>query len=210
MHVVTAPRFQEEVLVPFPPTLREEPNATHCRGTLMLASMAKIRQRGHWDRYVAALGPEHLQTIQSSVAGVWLPIEVGIAHYRACDSLDLPTEEILSLGGEVVHDLQRTFIGTVLKTASSGAGIGPLVGMQKFMSVYTRSIKGGGGRLLRIGPKDARVEFVGQPLSAIRYFRIAYRGFIHAGCEFFAKRVVVAELHAFGSATTVAYRLAWV
>ena len=53
------------------------------------------------------------------------------------------------------------------------------------------------------------MEFVGQPLSSVRYFRISYRGFIQAGCAFFARRVVVAELAAFLSPTTCAYRVAW-
>lgn len=48
------------------------------------------------------------------------------------------------------------------------------------------------------------------PPCSLRYFRIAYRGFIQAGCEFFARRVVVAELGKYLSATTVAYRIAWV
>lgn len=113
------------------------------------------------------------------------------------------------MGGEVVRNLQKTFIGTVLKAASSGAGISPFVGLQKFTAIYARSIKGGGGRVVRVGPKDVRVEFVGLPLAAIRYFRVAYRGFIQAGCEFFAKRVVVAELAPYLSPTTVAYRIAW-
>ena len=36
------------------------------------------------------------------------------------------------------------------------------------------------------------------------------RGFITAGCETFAHRVVTAELDAYSSATAVAYRIAWV
>jgi hypothetical protein len=39
---------------------------------------------------------------------------------------------------------------------------------------------------------------------------MAYRGFIQAGCGFFAKRVVVAELASFQSPMTCAYRVAWV
>ena len=84
------------------------------------------------------------------------------------------------------------------------------MGFQKFAIVFSRSIRGGGVRAVRIGPEDVRVDFVGLPLATIPYFRIAYRGFIQAGCEFFARRVVVAELHAFLSATTLGYRIAWV
>jgi hypothetical protein len=201
---------REEILVPYPATLAAEPVATHCRSTLLAASTRSLKTHGHYERYAAALPPQHLAAIVSSGAGAWLPIDVGVAHYQACDSLGLSTEEQLLFGGEVVRALQRTFIGTALRAASSGVGLGPLTGLQQFFSVYSRSIKGGGGRIVRLGPKDVRVEFVGIPFAPVRYFRVAYRGFILAGCEFFARRVVVAELGAFLSPTTVAYRVAWV
>ncbi len=196
--------------MPYPDTLAAEPNATHVRSTLLIASGRTLRRHGHYERYQALLAPADYATIVSSAAGMWLPIEVGIAHYRACDALDLPLEEQLEMGGEVVRSLQKTFIGMVVKAASSGAGITPVAGVKKFATVFSRSIKGGGARVLRLGPKDVRVEVVGLPLSAIPYFRVAYRGFIQAGCEFFARRVVAAELGKYLSATTLAYRVAWV
>jgi hypothetical protein len=202
--------FREEELVPFPATIGDEPAATHCRGTLLIASRRTLQRRGHFERYRTHLGPAHDMTIASSVGGTWLPIELGVAHYRACDALDLPVEETLELGAAVVREMQRTFIGTALRAAGRGAGISPLVGLQKFFGVYARALKGGGGRMVRIGPKDVRVEFLGLPFSAFRYFRVAYRGFITAGCEFFAQRVVTAELVSYMSPTTVAYRIAWV
>jgi hypothetical protein len=203
------PYYREEELVPFPPTLADEPQATHCRGTLVLASRRTLQSSGHFDAYRAHLAPHVETAIASSVAGVWLPVEIGVAHYRACDLLALPEQEQLSLGAAVVHELQRTFIGTALRAAGRGIGVSPLVGLRQFFGVYARTIKGGGGRLLRIGPKDARVEFVGLPFADIRYFRVAYRGFIQAGCEFFAQRAIAAELDTYRSPTKVAYRVAW-
>jgi hypothetical protein len=201
--------YREEELVAFPPTLAHEPQATHCRGTLIHASRRMLQARGHFDAYRAHLAPEDETVIASSVAGMWLPIEVGVAHYRACNTLDLPEDEQLHLGAAVVHEMQRTFIGTVLRAAGRGIGVSPLIGLEKFFSVYARTIKGGGGRMVRIGPKDVRVEFVGVPFADIHYFRVAYRGCIQAGCEFFARRAVAAELSAHRSATSVVYRIAW-
>ena len=206
--VIVSPRG--EVLFPYPPTLATEPDATACRGTLLLASTHALKRRGHFDRYARALAADHLATIISSVAATWVPIEVGVAHYRACDSLNLPLDEQLRLGADVVHALQKTFLGAVLRAASAGVGVTPVTGLLKFATVYSRSIKGGGGRIVRLGPKDVRMDFVGNPFAAIPYFRVAYRGFIQAGCEFFARRVVVAELSSFLSPSTLAYRVAWV
>lgn len=203
------PPFREELLVPFPSAMADEPMVTHCRGTLLFTSRQTLQRRGHFERYRAHLSPEHDMAIASNAAGTWLPIELGVAHYRACDALDMPTDEQLAVGAAVVHALQRTFIGAVMRAAKKGALVSPLLGMQQFFGVYARSFKGGGSRMLRIGPKDVRAEFVGNPCAAIPYFRVAYRGFITAGCEIFAQRVVSAELDAHRSATTVAYRIAW-
>jgi hypothetical protein len=202
--------FPPEEIVPFQFGRGLVPGATHCRGTLLLASRQTLRNRGHFDRYLAALSPADAAAIDAAIAAAWLPIELGIAHYRACDALNLSVDETLSIGGEVVRNLQRTFIGSLVKAASSGAGVTPIFGLQRFTTIYFRTIKGGDARVVRYAPKDARVEFVGLPFSAIRYFRIAYRGFIQAGCELFARRVIVAELNAYLGPTTCAYRIAWV
>ena len=200
----------DAILVPFPDTLAALPDATHCRGTLLLASTRALKRHGHYERYQRLLAPEHFATILSSPAGTWLPIELGIAHYEACDALGLPLDEQHAMGAEVVLEMQKTFLGSVLKAASAGGGVSPIVGLKKFAAMFSRSVRGGGLRVVRLGPKDVRVEFVGLPLAAVRYFRVAYRGFIQAGCEFFARRVVVAELDRYLSATTLAYRIAWV
>ncbi|HEY1694010.1 MAG TPA: hypothetical protein VGG39_17705 [Polyangiaceae bacterium] len=203
------PPYPEEQLVPFPSTLSDQPEVTHCRGTLLVASRRTLRDHGHFERYRTLLAEEHETTFASHAAAGWIPIEAGVAHYRACDALDVPVDEQLVMGAAVVHSLQRTFLGTVLRAAGRGMGITPLFGMQKFFTIYGRSFRGGGGRLVRTGPKELRVEFVGNPVAAIRYFRIAYRGFIAAGCETFATRVVTAELDSYLSPTSMAYRIAW-
>ena len=204
------PSSREEIILPFPATLAAAPVATHCRATLILASTQTLKARGHYDRYRAAITPRHLDTIVSSAAAMWLPIEVGVAHYHACDALNLSIDEQLSMGGDVVHSLQKTFLGSLLRAATAGAGISPITGLQKFTTIYTRSMQGGGASIVRLGPKDVRAEFVGIPFAEVRYFRVAYRGFIQAGCELFARRVVVAELSKYLSPTTLAYRIAWV
>jgi hypothetical protein len=203
------PSPREEVLIPFPDTLATEPSTTHCRGTLLTASFNAVKSHGHLERYLQALSPKYVDPITTATATEWIPMDVVLAHYRACEALDLSAEETLGLGGTVVMNLQRTFIGGALKKATVEAGVSPLFGLQKFASVYYRTMKGGGGRIVRMGPKDVRMEFVGQPLASVRYFRVSYRGFIHAGCAFFARRVVVAELAAYLSPTTCAYRVAW-
>ena len=202
--------FTPEEILPYKHPLGSAPIATHCRGTLLLASRRALERRGHFDRYVGHLSRADADALTTAIPAAWLPIDLGVAHYRACDALALPIDEQLEMGGEVVRNLQRTFIGSLVKAASTGVGITPVFGLQRFTTIYFRTIQGADARIVRTGPKDARVEFKGLPLSPIRYFRIAYRGFIQAGCELFARRVVVAELDSFVGETTCAYRIAWV
>jgi hypothetical protein len=127
--------FAEEQLVPFPTTLAQEPAVTHLRGTLLMSSRRALQRFGHFEPYRALLPPHVEMAVASSVAGAWLPIELGVAHYRACDALQLSVDDTLKLGAAVVHELQRTFIGTIISTASKEAGVSPLLGLQKFFGV---------------------------------------------------------------------------
>lgn len=198
----------EEVLVPFPESMAQHPVVLRFRSTLLVSSAQALQKRGHHERYLAQLSAEQRDAMTSLVAGVWVPAETAIIHYGACDRLGLSSQEQLDLGADVVQMLQRTFIGTVLKLANTSAGVTPWVGLQKFAAIHGRMFDGGGACVVQTGPKDARVEIVGQPLASNGYFRTAYRGFIRAGCEFFAKRVFVNEPRV-SSVSMLVYRVSW-
>src|SRR4051812_48379355 len=81
----------EEILVAFPEGSREAVRPTErFRSTWLASSLRSLRERGLIDAYVQHLPREHHEAILSSVAGTWLPIATGMAHYRACDALSLP------------------------------------------------------------------------------------------------------------------------
>jgi hypothetical protein len=198
----------EQIVVPFPETLDRAPEVTLCRSTLLLASIHALRHHGHYERYESLVAPEHLEIIRSTVAGVWLPVVVGIDHYRGCDGLGLEADQQVMIGSEVVHAIQRTYIGSLLRLASSGALLSPMVGVKTFATIFAHSFKGGGMQIVQTGPKHVRVEIVGQPLNAIPYFRMAFHGFIQAGCQFFAPRAFVDELPR-STSTTFACQVSW-
>src|SRR5690349_21822232 len=78
-----------QVIVPFPPTIEA---VRHVRSTLILSSLAVLRERGLQGAYLAELPLAYHGAILEAVAGAWMPIDVGLAHYVACDALGLPTE----------------------------------------------------------------------------------------------------------------------
>ncbi len=199
----------EEIVFPFPDTLSEAPLVVECRSTLLMASLQAVKKRGRLDDYKRLVDPKVLEEITSAVAAVWLPIEFGVAHYRTCDALGFSTQEQLDLGGEVIARLQETFIGALLRAARKAGIVTPWVGVTKFAQIYARSFRGGGARVVKLGPKEARIEVVGQPLAAIPYFRVAHRGLIRAGTHFFAAQAFCNDVQSLCTSTTLGYRLVW-
>ena len=78
--------MEADVILPFPARIAP---ARHARSTLIIASIASLRQRGHFEEYERALAPEHKETLLGAVAATWIPLDATFAHYAACDSLGI-------------------------------------------------------------------------------------------------------------------------
>jgi hypothetical protein len=183
--------------------------ATHVRSTLLLSSLQSLRSRGLSDRYLACLEPEMHAPLGEVVAGVWLPMAVGLAHYRALDAMALPEDVQAAIGHDVNERVQGSVIGLIARTAR-GAGATPWTAMAQMPRLWDRMFQGGGGvEGRRLGPKDALVELVGLPLLDVPYLRAAFRGAFLAGLAPFCQRVYVtlsADRRPAGGAT---FRLSW-
>ena len=138
-------------------------------------------------KYESLVPVAEKETILHCVAGVWLPMRVGVAHYATCDALGLSQSEVYEIGMDVSVQVQATFLATLGKMARS-AGVTPWTGLSQFQRLWERVLDGGGVAVFRLGPKDARVEVAALPLVDIPYFRTAFRGFIVAGCNIFSTR----------------------
>src|SRR5580704_8119876 len=197
--------MQEEVIVAFP---AEVARAKHIRSTLVTSSLNALRRRGYIARYETLVPPAHKEILLSCVAGAWLPMELGVAHYETCTALDLPAAEVYEIGMDVSVQVQATFLGTLAKMARS-AGVTPWTGLSQFPRLWDRVLDGGGVAVYRLGPKEARIEIVSLPLVDIPYFRTAFRGFIAAGCGIFASKVYGKELPSVRGSGRTQYRMSW-
>ncbi|MGH7297546.1 MAG: hypothetical protein ACRELB_21595, partial [Polyangiaceae bacterium] len=165
-----------ELVVHFPAPTATLGLATAVRSTLIASSLQSLRRRDLYERYQAVLAPEHREAVLSSVAGLWLPMEVGRAHYDACDRLNLSVLEQVEIGGDVSIKIHDTFLGVVIRTAKH-AGVTPWVLLARGNQMYSRLFHGGGGiRVIRRAAKEARADVAGVPLLGIPYFRNAIRG----------------------------------
>ena len=196
----------EQVVVPFT-SARSQP-ATEARSTLLTTSVQAMRAHGHFARYEQALDKELKETILTAVAGMWLPLEVAMAHYAACDSLKLSSQEELAIGREVGERVQGTLLGLLVRTAKT-AGLTPWAGLSHATKLWERLFQGGSVQVIKLGPKEARLEMVNNRLFSIAYFRNAFRGLTYGGAELFCEKAYVHELPKLTNDTTLGLRVSW-
>ena len=157
---------QDEVFEPFPVPRGQLHLPTHVRSTLLASSLRALREHGFFDDYLAHLDPRWRETILDSVAGVWLPAESSVAHYRACDALPLTRLQRIALGREVGDRVNGTFLGTMVRAAKT-AGATPWGVLAYTNRLYARHLRwrrvlrvedGAEGRATRGGQQSAPAD----------------------------------------------------
>ena len=162
------------------------------RSTVMLGSIATLREAGHYDAFTAALDPAHHDTLLQAVAGTWLPLDAALAYYRACDSLRLSSDAVAKLGGATFVRVQGTLLGTVLRMAN-GAGVTPWTILPQLQRFWDRGYQGGAVQITRHGPKDAHLAVARCALVESHYYRNALRGLTTSVLSLFCHKVYVQE-----------------
>jgi hypothetical protein len=200
--------FEPEIIVPFSQPRDKLPLASRVRSTLIASSVRSVREHGFYDAYLDKLDPAWRATILDAVAGVWLPIDAGIAHYRACDALGLSAGEQMEIGREVGDRIQKTFLASMVR-AARGIGVTPWNAFQFGTRLYERQFEGGGVCVVKLGPKEARCEVVCNPAAVTGHFRNGFRGLTQAGVELFSTKAYVVELSKLGTDTSFVLRGSW-
>jgi hypothetical protein len=175
----------------------------------MLGAIEGLRAAGYFEAYKKALDPSWHDTMINAVAGVWIPLEVAKAHYRACDSLGLSPDTTVALGRATFERTAGTLLGTALRMAKE-AGVTPWAVLPMFQRFWLRGNDGGGIRVMRHGPKEAQVDVVQTALLESPYYRGALRGLVTALVSLFCKKVYVSERPVPRPSTSIALRVQWV
>src|SRR3954465_3917137 len=81
---------------------------TDVRSTVIVSGIQALRARGHYPTYLARLPEGRRSEMVSLIAGAWVPIELGILHYRAADALALDPTMVDAIGAEVADRLNKT------------------------------------------------------------------------------------------------------
>jgi hypothetical protein len=206
---VTLQHPSEEVIVPFDAPTRDRATlATHVRGTIILGSQRSLRARGLFDRYLANV-PVAAQDELTSMTGTrWVPMDVCLAHYRACDALGLERAQIFEIGSEAGRFDIETVLSNVIKLTRE-VGVTPWTAFSNVNRLMPRTWQGSTCGVFKIGPKEGRIEWIGQPAASIPYFRHAFGGMIHGILTLFCRLGYVREIAPLCTATTLGYRVSW-
>jgi len=201
---------REEVFLPFPaPTRAEVPMASHVRGTWLAAVVRTMRAGPHFEAYARELDPSVRGTVLGAIAGDWLPIDVLMDHYAACDRLALPAEEIAEIGRGALQFAQGSILALTARVATQTVTT-PWRVLGQLQRFWDRFILGGGVCVYRVGPKEARVELVQFPGCRFRHFRVGARSVTQATFDFLCQKAFTSELPKLGSPTSLSVRIAWV
>jgi hypothetical protein len=200
---------QQEELVPLKVPREQIHPVSQVRSTLLASSLKALRERNRFESYLQLLPRHHHDAVVSAVAGTWHPVELMLAHYEACDGLGVSEEELYEIGQSVGASLHATLMGMVLRMVTE-VGVTPWRPLGYCGALWERLYQGGGVRLLRLGPKEAVIECVGNPLHRSSYFRGGQRGLIQAAVKLFCTKSYVLEQLSPHPHKRMCYRISWV
>jgi len=182
--------------------------ATEIRSTLIMSSQQTLRDAGVFEEYEAHLDPAHRHAILETSAPKWLEIEVGLAHYRACDALGLGANRVAEMAQGMSMRRRGTFLGVAVGLAS-GIGVTPWTVLGQADRVWRRAWVGGGIAGHKIADKEARIEVAGWPCAKIPYCRHALRGLLLGVATLLAPQSSMHEIQALQRDNALAFRLSW-
>ena len=162
--------------------------ATHVRSTLLQQSLRAVRKRGYFQRWETHVDPMYRDVILSAIAPSWVDIDVGLAHYQACDKLEVDDATLEQIGEGVGGQLQSTLVAAAARMAmATGIFTQELVN-QCFFKLWPRLFQGGSLDISYQG-KSVTIEVRGAVLSQSRYFRGTLLGNVRAGAKLFGQKV---------------------
>ena len=204
--LISSPVMDE--IAPFSQPKSKIPLATHFRSTWLTSSIRAFREQNLLDRYLQALPKQHHEEVLGSIAGVWLPIDIAMAHYAACDAMLLARDEQIAIGRGVTTFAHRTSYSLALRAAKAG-GATPWACFAIQPRLWLQVWRGGDVATYKTGPKEARVEIVGWPCAEFAYVRRAMHGVLLGQTELFCKKAYVHDIASLCTPTTLGYRVAW-
>ena len=150
------------VFLPFSKSPAEP--VTEVRSTLLLAGIQSVRARGLYPQYSDVIAPEMRERIVGLAGGIWVPVELAVAHYSALDRLDIDRLTIEALGAEVAERAWKHILAPVLARAKR-IGPKPWESLSHAQETVKLNWRGGDVQITKEGETQALYEWAGQPCA---------------------------------------------
>jgi hypothetical protein len=195
-----------EVFLPF----RNSPvePVSDVRSTLILSGIQSLREHGLFQLYSENLPSDARERIAGLAAGIWIPVEVAVAHYSAMDRLGIERRIIEAIGAEVAARAWKHILSPVFARAKR-IGPKPWEAFEHTHETIDLNWRGGDVQIVKEGPTQALYEWVGQPCAAIPYFVTSFGSFMRALTKLFSQRANHSVVHERCSRTSIVLRLSW-
>jgi hypothetical protein len=167
---------QREIIIPHDPAAGP---VTQVKNLLIQFSLDQLRDGGHYDAYSKLVAPDVLQDLLARLAPGWLPVELAVAHYEACDKLGLDAEQLDRVGRLVGDRIQDATLVSAAKRARE-RDFDIWSAMSQIHRTWSRLYQGGSVQFVKIGPKDLLLEERGYPMNRCQYFRRGHLGSLAA------------------------------
>ncbi|HEX4353791.1 MAG TPA: hypothetical protein VHZ95_12770 [Polyangiales bacterium] len=148
------------------------PNAgpvTAVRNVLLQSSLIELKAAGFYERYERLVAPEVLAELTANLGPSWIPIETVLAHYDACDRMNLSEADFAKLGARVGDRVHSTVLVTTKKKPAEDFDLWKVEGPLHRM--WGRVFQGGSIQVVKLGPKLKLVETRGMRLNRYHYYR---------------------------------------
>jgi hypothetical protein len=178
------------------------------RSTLIMAGIQSLREHGLFQRYSEALSTDVRERVAGLAAGLWVPVEIAVAHYSAMDRLGIEQHTIEALGAEVAARSWKHILSPVFARARR-IGPKPWEAFGYTHETINLNWRGGDVQIVKEGPTQALYEWAGQPCAAIPYFVTSFGSFMRALTKLFASRATHRVVHERCSPTSIVLRLSW-
>lgn len=196
-----------EIRIPHAPHSRP---VTAVKNVLLQASLARLKETGLYPRYAANVSPSVPEQIESNLAMSWMPIELAVAHYGACESMVLDTEQVTEVGTGVGERVKETQLVTSSKKTRE-EDTSNWDNMGSLYRIWARSFQGGSVQIVKLGPKDMLLEQRGFVLTQYRYYRQAQLAVLRSSFEAFGMQITSLKTASYSAARDeVGIRLTWI
>lgn len=197
-----------ELVVPlsYPPGQAKEASAI--RSTTLISSLQAVERAGKLADYYRVLPREHAQAMRELIVGQWSPIELGLAHYGTVEQLGFSIIEARDNGKLVAQKVQNGHFALLLRTLGSGVTLWSV--LPRLPAFLQRQVQGGACAVYRTGPKDARVEIHGVPISRFPYVRGGWAGMFESTLELLVRKVYARDVTPLKSDGACVLTLSWV